>query len=93
MLIIKKFNSDMVWVLPLTTKEKQNKYHHKLEHEVIKSWVILSQIKTISTKRLLRKIGSISDSDFREVILKIQDLLKKSKAPARELSRRPKPLI
>lgn len=76
MLIIKKFNSDMVWVLPLTTKEKQNKYHHKLEHEVIKSWVILSQIKTISTKRLLRKIGSISDLDFRIVISKIQDLLK-----------------
>ena len=76
MLIIKKFNSDMFWGVPLTTKEKKNKYHHKLEHEIIKSWVILSQIKTISTKRLLRKIGSISDSDFREVILKIQNLLK-----------------
>ncbi|HCC06081.1 TPA: hypothetical protein DEP94_01830 [Candidatus Nomurabacteria bacterium] len=76
MLIIKKFNTDMIWVLPLTTKEKQNKYHHKLEHEIIKSWVILSQIKTISTKRLLRKIGSISDLDFKEVILKVQDIIK-----------------
>jgi len=76
MLIVKKFNADMIWVLPLTTKEKQNKYHHKLEHEVIKSWVILSQIKTISTKRLLRKIGSISDSDFKEVILKVQNIIK-----------------
>ena len=35
-----------------------------------------SQIKTISTKRLLRKIGSISDSDFREIVLRIQTLLK-----------------
>ena len=25
MLVIKKFNADMIWVLPLTTKEKQNK--------------------------------------------------------------------
>jgi len=76
MLIIKKFNADMIWVLPLTAKEKQDKYHHKLEHEKIKSWVVLSQIKTISTKRLLRKIGSISDSDFREIVLRIQTLLK-----------------
>ncbi len=75
MLIIKKFNADMVWVLPLTTKEKQNKYHYKLEHETIKSWVILSQIKTISTKRLLRKIGSISELDFIEVIERVKNTL------------------
>ncbi len=75
MLIIKKFNADMVWVLPLTTKEKQNKYHYKLEHETIKSWVILSQIKTISTKRLLRKIGSISEFDFKEVIKRVKNTL------------------
>lgn len=74
-LIIKKFNTDMIWVLPLTTKEKQNKYHYKLEHEEIKSWVILSQIKAVSTKRLLRKVGSISDSDFGEVVSRVQALL------------------
>ena len=76
MLIIKKFNSDMVWALPLTTKGKKNKYYYKLEHEIIKSWVNLSQIKTISTKRLLRKISSISENDFKEVVLKLQNILK-----------------
>ena len=75
-LIIKKFNSDMIWGLPLTTKQKQDKYHFKLEHEEIKSWVILSQIKTISTKRLLRKVGTISPLDFKEVILRLQNFLK-----------------
>lgn len=75
-LIIKKFNADMVWVLPLTTKEKNDKYHFKLNHEDIKSWVILSQIKTISTKRLLRKVGSISEFDFKEIVLKLQNSLK-----------------
>lgn len=75
-LIIKKFNADMIWVLPLTTKEKQNKYYYKLKHEDIKSWVILSQIKTISTKRLLRKTGSISESDFEGVVSRVQFLLK-----------------
>jgi mRNA interferase MazF len=75
-LIIKKFNTDMIWVLPLTTKEKNNQYHLKLEYEEIKSWVILSQIKTISTKRLLRKVGSISELDFKEVILRLESFLK-----------------
>lgn len=75
MLIIKKFNAEMVWALPLTTKEKDNPYHHKLEQGTIKSWVILSQIKAISTKRLLRKIGSISEADFVEIQTKLKNFL------------------
>lgn len=75
MLILKKFNADMIWVLPLTTKEKENKYYFKLTHETIKSWVILSQIKTISTKRLLRKIGSISKTDLHAVITQVKSIL------------------
>jgi mRNA interferase MazF len=76
MLIIKKFNADMIWALPITTREKQDRYHYQLEHEDLKSWIILSQIKTISTKRLLRKISSIPDADFKKVISKVQSFLK-----------------
>jgi mRNA interferase MazF len=75
-LIIKKFNSEMIWTLPLTTQGKENKYYYKLEHELVKSWVVISQIKTLSTKRLLRKVGSISESDFKNVICKLQNTLK-----------------
>lgn len=75
MLIVKKFNSDMVWGLPLTTQGQNNKYFYKLNHEEIKSWVVLSQIKTISTKRFLRKVGSISEADFKEVILRLKEFL------------------
>ncbi|MEK9181483.1 MAG: type II toxin-antitoxin system PemK/MazF family toxin [Patescibacteria group bacterium] len=76
MLIIKKFNADMVWALPLTTQGKNNKYYFKLNHTELKSWVVLSQVKAISTKRLLRKVGSISEADFKEVIIMLQNLLK-----------------
>lgn len=75
MLIVKKFNADMVWVLPLTTKEKNNAYHYRLTHETLRSWVILSQIKTMSTKRLLRKIGSISETDLQEIKDKLTSFL------------------
>ena len=76
MLIVKKFNADMVWALPLTTQGQDNKYYYRLNHEDVKSWVVLSQIKTISTKRFLRKVGSISESDFKEIILRLQKFLK-----------------
>ncbi len=75
MLILKKFNSEMIWVLPLSTQGKEHKYYYKLEYESIRSWVIISQIKTISTKRLLRKIGSISEHDFKTITNKLRDIL------------------
>jgi len=68
MLIIKKFNSEMIWSVPLTTQGKDNKYYYKLKHESVKSWVVVSQIKTVSTKRLLRKIGSVSEGDFQNIL-------------------------
>lgn len=76
MLIIKKFNAHMVWVLPLTAKERRNKYFYEIKHQTVRSWVVLSQIKTISTKRLLRKMGFISESDFKEIIFRLQAILK-----------------
>lgn len=75
MLILKKFNNEMIWVLPLTTKHKQNKYHYKITHQSIKSWVVLSQIKTLSTKRLIRKIDSVSENDFQNIIKILQSIL------------------
>lgn len=75
-LIIKKFNGEMIWVLPLTSKEKTGEFFLKIDHESGVSWVNLSQIKTISTKRLLRKIGMIPEKEFSEVIMKIGEYIK-----------------
>ncbi len=67
-LVLKKFNSEMFWSVALSSKEKVNKFYFKLEHDTIKSQVVLSQIKTMSTKRLLRKLGTVSKSDFHKII-------------------------
>lgn len=75
MVIIKKFNSEMIWILPLTTQAKNNPYYYKLEYESIKSYVVLSQLKTISTKRLLRKTGSVSLSDFQKIKENLKNML------------------
>ncbi len=75
-LIIKKFNSDMVWVLPITSTIKDDLYHYSLHHNTIKGSVILSQLRTISTKRLSRKFGTISNTDFNAILVKVLGFLK-----------------
>lgn len=75
-LIIKKFNAEMVWVLPITSSIRVDRYHHQLQHNTIKGTVILSQLRTISTKRLSRKFGMLSREDFNNILLKIVSFLK-----------------
>jgi hypothetical protein len=42
----------------------------------------MSQLRTISTKRVLRKLGEISDSDFEKVVGLIWELVLKAETPA-----------
>ena len=78
-LIIKKFNSEMVWAVSLTSKEKVGKHYLKVKHNKGESYVNLSQLKTVSTKRFQRKIGMINEEDFLKVIDQITNYLKTSK--------------
>ena len=74
-LIIRKFNKDMFWGIPLTTNEKTGEFYQKIKHDEGVSWAVLSQIKTFSTKRLLRKIGRISEEEFEMIQNKLRRLV------------------
>lgn len=63
-LILKKFNKDVVLVVPLSTKVKNRPYHFPHLHERQEYSALLSQIRVISTKRLLRKIYEMDSSLF-----------------------------
>jgi mRNA interferase MazF len=73
LLIVKKFNRSIVWVVPLTTIAKNNKFHYKLRKSG--SFVILSQIRLMSTKRFLRLVETINENEFKEIIIKIKNFL------------------
>ncbi len=92
-LIIKKFNAHMIWVLPLTGKAHDYKYHRKITHLGNKSWVSMSQIRTISTKRLLRKVSMIDELDFDEVLESVIGYLKTKPHQIGGESRSPKALM
>ena len=74
-LVIKKFNRKLAWVLPMSSKEKEGIYYHKLEYDGKIFSVSLSQLRLVSTKRFLRFIRKISPEQFSEIKKKIIDLL------------------
>lgn len=66
-LIIRKFNNEMFWALPLTSKVKRGRFYFAVKINERIETVILSQIKTLSSKRLQRHIGKIDTETFKKI--------------------------
>lgn len=75
-LVLKVFNSEMVWILPITSIAKRSPFYYEFVFKDTDQTVSLTQIKTISTKRLRRKIGIIQDKDFVFILEKVKNFLK-----------------
>jgi len=91
-LIIRKFNRQMVWILPTTLQEKDERFHEKFILEDKEYFVAITQLRTVSTKRFLRKIGMMSKDDFKKVKQRITGFLQENEDPPLSgSSRRPKP--
>ena len=77
-LIIKKLNKSHYIVLFCTTSEKENYFYHKINsplEELKNTKIIISQIKTIDRKRIIKKIVRLNSKDYEEIISKLKDLL------------------
>lgn len=64
-IILKKFSQDMLFALPTTSKQKQGSWYHAVKIDGMNCSVVLSQGRTLSAKRLIRKMDIISPEDFR----------------------------
>jgi mRNA interferase MazF len=73
-LIIKKFNRQTFLGVPISTQLKVSSYHHTFTQNNRQYCINLSQIRTFSSKRLLRLIGKMSAVDFQEVRSKLQKM-------------------
>lgn len=74
--IMRKFNNEVCWVIPLSKTHKRGKYYFAFPFdEKITSVAILSQIRLLDAKRLSRKIGDMSENDFTSLIEKLKALL------------------
>ena len=76
-LIIKKFNQDVLWAVPLSRSYKYGPYYAPIDSdEKGLSVVVLSQLRLISSKRLVRKIRTIGKGTYGDVLFCIKDLIR-----------------
>ena len=74
--IIRKFNNEVCWIVPLSKTEKRSKYYFAFRFDdATTSVAILSQIRLLDARRLSRKIGEINKNEFAQLINKIKALL------------------
>jgi mRNA interferase MazF len=68
-LILKKFNNNIFLGIPMSTKNKESKYYVTVRLQDSIRSVIISQIRILDTKRLMKKIAYIPREDF----VRVQD--------------------
>ncbi|MDD2935327.1 MAG: type II toxin-antitoxin system PemK/MazF family toxin [Candidatus Pacebacteria bacterium] len=67
-LVIKTFNRQCFLGIPITSADKNNKkYYFPINHNKNEYFLILSQIRLFSTKRLSRKIYDIESDVFKKI--------------------------
>ena len=72
--ILKKYSKDIFLGIPMTSKYKNNKYHHRIS-EAESSTLLLSQIKLMSAKRLKRMVSKVSRGKYKIIREKLLDII------------------
>lgn len=66
-LVMRVYNTETLLVLPITSKQKNDAFHKRIDVRVGPVWVKLTQVRVISSRRLLRKVDTISEEAFADV--------------------------
>jgi len=74
-LIIRKFNNNIFLGIPITSQEKEGKYYYKINSSNNNSTAILSQVRLLDAKRLLRFIKRIDNKEVIEIKLKMNKII------------------
>lgn len=76
-LVIRKFNNRIAWVLPITSKAKTGQYYFSFTNNGKDYATIVSQLRLLSVKRFRRYIRKVSPSQFALICQKIINLFPK----------------
>lgn len=68
-IVVKKFNKDLLFGIPCSSVFKENRYYYKIsiESSDFETVALLSQSRTLSSKRLVRLIDKMGTGSFREL--------------------------
>ncbi len=74
-LVFKKFNNEVFWALPITTKIKSGKYYEEINlNDNQKRVVIISQLRLVDAKRLISKVETISKDNYEKIQKMVMNL-------------------
>ncbi len=73
--VVNKFNREICLIIPFSSSIKIGAYYYPHDHKGKKNCIILSQIRLISSIRLLRKIGVMDKSHFLIMRDKLKQIL------------------
>ena len=74
-LIVKKFNDNLFFAVPMTTKNKANRYYQTVQFQEKIVSIMLSHLRVIDKKRLQNKAGVLNKNDFEKVKENLKKLL------------------
>jgi len=74
-LILKIFNRRLILVIPLSSRLKQGIYYYSFTFNNILNTALLSQLRIVSSKRLIRRVGRLDDHNFQEILDRIRVFL------------------
>jgi len=75
-LIFRKFSQNMFFGIPLSTQTKVGSFFFEFKFLEKQSTALLVQTKMYDVKRLDRRLGMISKSDFEELEIKMKKLIR-----------------
>ena len=74
-LILNKFNRDMVLAIPMTTTVRRTPYHFLIPYNGTEVALVLSQLRLVSTKRLKRRMFQMPEPLFDQVRAAVQRMI------------------
>lgn len=74
-LVVRKFNRDMFWGVPLSRISKDNPFYVAIELEEMTRYAIISQMRLLASKRLQSRIVRIPEAEQEKVKKALRTLL------------------
>ncbi|MGB4076517.1 MAG: type II toxin-antitoxin system PemK/MazF family toxin [Minisyncoccia bacterium] len=71
-LVMRVYNKETLLILPITSKEKDDHFHARINVRIGNVWVKLTQARVVSSRRLLRKVDTIAGKEF----VKVQEVFR-----------------
>lgn len=71
-IVLKKYNEDKLLIAPTTSKKKSDRYIHPHIHDGVYYGIILSQLRTISARRLLRMMWRMDTLSFQRLLEEVR---------------------